>query len=99
MKRLSFLAAIALMITTLHAADFASMSTDELLDMRGTLTTTQERQELHNELKNREESMTREQLKRFNTYPPENRVRKYQNQGQGMGRGQGSGMGQGRGSN
>lgn len=93
MKRLRLLAAIALLITTACAADFSSMSTDELLDKRGTLTTTQERQELHKELKIREESMTQEQLKRFNTYPPENRVRKYKNQGQGMGRGTGQGRG------
>jgi len=51
-------------------------------------------------LKIREKTMTQEQLKSFHTYPPENRVPKYQNKcsGQGMG-GSGQGMGGGGGKN
>ena len=97
MKSLSMILSTLLLGVSVYAADFSSKSTDELLNMRGTLTTEQERTQLHNELKIREKTMTQEQLQKFQTYPPENRVRKYKNQGQGPGMGQGSGMGQGKG--
>ncbi|MBU1643114.1 DUF1104 domain-containing protein [bacterium] len=95
MKSLSLIIGALLLGTAVFAADFSSKSTDELLNMRGTMTTDQERNELHNELMIRQKTMTQEQLKKFNTYPPENRTKKYQNQG--MGKGMGSGMGQGKG--
>jgi len=89
MKSLSIILGTLLLGAAVYAADLSSKSTDELLNMRGTMTTEQERNELHNELKIREKTMTQEQLKKFNTYPPENRVPKYKNQcgGQGMGGG------------
>ncbi len=93
MKTLGLLISSVLLSTVVYATDFGSMSTDELLEKRGTMTMAQERQELHNELKLRESTMTQEQLKKFNTYPPENRTRKYKNSGQGQGRGQGMGGG------
>ncbi len=76
---------------------FQTMSTDELLQHRGTLTSEQEREQLHNELKNREQKMTKAQKEQFNKRPPENRVRKMKNQGEGQGmmKGPGGGMGGG----
>ncbi len=104
MKSLSLVIAALLLGAAVYAADFSSKSTDELLNMRGTLTTLQERNELHNELMTRQKTMTKEQLKKFNTYPPENRTRKNQGMGQGMGQGKcgqgkcgGTGQGMGRG--
>jgi len=76
MKSLSIILGTLLLGAAVYAADLSSKSTDELLNMRGTMTTEQERNELHNELKIREKTMTQEQLKKFNTYPPENRVPK-----------------------
>ncbi len=96
MKTLSLIISALLLGAAVYAADFSSKSTDELLNMRGTLTTLQERNELHNELMTRQKTMTKEQLKQFNTYPPENRVRKNQGMGQGQGMGRGQGMGQGK---
>lgn len=100
MKSLSIILSTLVLGTAVYAADFSSKSTDELLKMRGTMTTEQERTQLHNELKIREKTMTQEQLKSFHTYPPENRVPKYKNKcgGQGMGGG-GQGMGGGGGKN
>ncbi len=96
MKKFSIVLSTLLLGAAVYAADFSSKSTDELLNMRGTMTTEQERTQLHNELKVREKTMTQEQLKKFQTYPPENRVRKYKNQGQGQGQGQGMGGGRNR---
>jgi uncharacterized membrane protein YgcG len=75
---------------------FRTMSTDELLEKRGTMTTQQEREQLHNELMNRQKSMTKEQNEKFMNRP-ENRVPKMKNQGsgQGMMQGQRNGMGSG----
>lgn len=97
MKSLSIILSTLMLGAAVYAADLSSKSTDELLEMRGTMTTQQERNELHNELKIREKTMTQEQLKKFQTYPPENRVRKYQMQGQGKGMGPGAGQGMGKG--
>ncbi len=97
MKTLSIVLSSLLLSVAAYAVDFASKSTDELLNMRGTMTTQQERTQLHNELQLRQKTMTQEQLKKFQTYPPENRVPKYQNQGQGKGMGQGKGSGKGMG--
>lgn len=91
MKRISMILGALLLSAVAYGADLSSKSTDELLSMRGTMATEQERNELHNELKIREKTMTEEQLKKFQTYPPEERVRKYKNQGQGMGQGMGGG--------
>jgi len=100
MKVLSFVLSTLMLGAAVYAADLTSKSTDELLKMRGTMTTEQERTQLHNELKIREKTMTQEQLKSFHTYPPENRVPKYKNKcgGQGMGGGS-QGMGGGGGKN
>jgi len=77
---------------------FKEMKTDELLEKRGTMTTQQEREALHNELMNRQQSMTKEQYEKFMN-KPENRTPKMKNQGngQGMMQGQRNGMGSGMG--
>ncbi len=77
---------------SLFAANYGSMSTDELLDLRGTPKTQQERNQLHNELQNRYQTMSQEQKQRFNTVPGKG-MGKSQNQGQGMGQGMKKGMG------
>jgi hypothetical protein len=98
MKSLSLIIGALLLGAAAYAANYSSKSTDELLNMRGTLTTVQERNELHNELTIREKTMTQEQLKKFKTYPPENRTSKGQGMGPGKcGQGKCSGMGQGMG--
>ncbi|MFH0709091.1 MAG: hypothetical protein V2A75_02700 [Pseudomonadota bacterium] len=74
---------------------FRAMSTDELLEKRGTMTSQQEREQLHNELMTREQKMTKEQKEKFNKRPPENRVPKGMGQGGGMGSGGGMGGGKG----
>lgn len=71
---------------------FKEMKTDELLEKRGTLTSQQEREALHNELMNRQQSMSKEQNDKFMS-KPENRTPKMKNQGSGQGMMQGSGMG------
>ncbi|MGB5964520.1 MAG: hypothetical protein WBF77_05985 [Sulfurimonadaceae bacterium] len=96
MKSLSIILSTLLLSAAAYAADLSSKSTDELLNMRGTMTTDQDRKQLHNELTIREKTMNQEQLQKFKTYPPENRVRKYKGQGQGQGQGQGMGGGQNR---
>jgi len=70
---------------------FRSMSTNELLEKRGTMTQQREREELHNELQKRYKTMTQEEKRKFDQHPPENRIRK------GMGQGVGGGMGGGKG--
>lgn len=71
---------------------FKEMKTDELLEKRGTMTTQQEHEALHNELMNRQQTMTKEQYEKFMN-KPENRTPKMKNQGSGQGMMQGSGMG------
>ncbi|ADR33494.1 hypothetical protein Sulku_0828 [Sulfuricurvum kujiense DSM 16994] len=77
---------------------FKEMKTDELLEKRGTMTTQQEREALHNELMSRQKMMTKEQHDKF-MKKPENRTPKMKNQGsgQGMMQGQRNGMGSGMG--
>lgn len=75
---------------------FETMGTDELLQHRGTLTSQQEREQLHNELMKRQATMTKEQKEKF-MKKPENRTPKMKNQGQGQGMMQGQGMGSGMG--
>ena len=93
MKRLSIILSALLLSAAAYAAGLSSKSTDALLNMRGTMTTEQDRNQLHKELQIREKTMTQEQLKKFKTYPPENRTPKYKNQGQGHGQGTGQGGG------
>jgi len=71
---------------------FKEMKTDELLEKRGTMTTQQEREALHNELMSRQQTMTKEQHEKFMN-KPENRTPKMKNQGSGQGMMQGNGMG------
>ena len=97
MKSLSIILSTLLLGAVAYGAGLSSKSTDELLNMRGTMTTDQDRNQLHNELTIREKTMTKEQMQKFKTYPPENRTPKYKNQGQGQGQGQGMGQGQGQG--
>lgn len=99
MKSLSIILSTVLLSVAAYGANLSSKSTDELLNMRGTMTSQQERTQLHNELQLRQKTMTQEQLKKFQTYPPENRTPKYKNQGQGAGQGKGKGQGQGGGMN
>ena len=73
---------------------FRTMSTNELLEKRGTMMTQQEREQLHNELMSRQQTMTKEQKEKF-MKRPENRIPKKQNQGGGMGSGMSGGMGKG----
>lgn len=77
---------------------FHMMSTDELLEKRGTMTTKEDREALHNELMSRQKMMTKEQHDKF-MKKPENRTPKMKNQGsgQGMMQGQRNGMGSGMG--
>lgn len=67
---------------------FKTMKTDELLEKRGTMTNQQEREQLHTELMNRQQTMTKEQKEKFNNRP-ENRTPKGMGNGQGMGGGRG----------
>jgi len=90
MKPIAWMAAVALLAAGAMAADLSKKSTDELLQMRGTMTTAQERNELHNELQKRYETMTQEQKQEFNNRP-QNRP------ANGMGGGMGPGMGGGKG--
>ncbi len=87
---------------SLFGANYGSMSTDELLDLRGTPKTQQERNELHNELQNRYQTMSQEQKQRFNSKPgkgmgqkpmPKKGMGKCQGMKKGMGQGQGMGKG------
>ncbi|MGA9046679.1 hypothetical protein [Sulfuricurvum sp.] len=77
---------------------FKNMGTDDLLQQRGTVTSQREREQLHNELMNRQQTMNKEQKEKFNKRP-ENRTPKMKNQGDGKGmmQGQSSGMGGGMG--
>ncbi len=92
-----FTIAIVFGSMSLFGANYKTMSTDELLDLRGTPKTKQERNELHNELQNRYKTMNEKQKKRFATKPGKG-------MGQGMGKCQGmqkgmkqvQGMGKGR---
>lgn len=78
------------------------MSTDELLEKRGTMATQQERDALHNELMNRQSTMNAEQKEKM-MKRPENRTPKMKNQSQGQGmmkgnrNGMNGGMGMGKG--
>ncbi|MDD4854857.1 MAG: hypothetical protein PHU41_03335, partial [Sulfuricurvum sp.] len=71
-------------------------------EKRGTMTNQQEREQLHNELMTRQQTMTNDQKEKFMN-KPENRTPKMKNQGSGQGmmqgqhNGMGSGMGGGRG--
>lgn len=67
---------------------FKTMNTDELLEKRGTMTTQQEREALHNELMSRQSTMTQEQKEKF-MKRPENRVPKMKNMSPGSGMGKG----------
>jgi len=71
---------------------FKEMKTEELLEKRGTMSTQQEREALHNELMSRQQTMTKEQQEKFMN-KPENRMPKMKNQGSGQGMMQGNGMG------
>lgn len=71
---------------------FKEMKTDELLEKRGTMTNQQEREALHNELMNRQQTMTKEQHDKLMN-KPENRTPKMKNQGSGQGMMKGNGMG------
>jgi len=75
---------------------FKNMKTDELLEKRGTMTSQQEREQLHNELMSRQQTMTKEQKEKFNKRPPENRIPKGMGPGGGMGGGMGGSGGGGR---
>jgi hypothetical protein len=95
-KVMIMLSTAALCATVVCAENFGAMSTDQLLEKRGTLTNQQERMELHNELMNRQQTMTKEQHQKFMS-KPENATPKMKNQGQGQGMMQGQGAGTGSG--
>lgn len=94
MKRMALLCVLAAALA--YGADFSGKSTDELLGMRGTMKTVEERHQLHNELQHRYETMTQEQKRRFESRPA-NRQGMGPGNGMGSGGGMGSGMGGGRG--
>lgn len=75
---------------------FQHMNTDELLEKRGTMTTQQEREQLHNELMNRQQKMTKEQKEKF-MRRPDKVSNEMGMQGKGNAYGQGQGMMQGQG--
>lgn len=83
-----------MMVQNENTNRFKSMSTDELLQNRGTLRSQQEREQLHNELMNREKTMTKEQKEKFSRMP-EKASQQMGTKGQGMGYGQGQGDMQG----
>ena len=64
---------------------FRTMNTNELLQMRGTMTQQRDREQLHNELQMRYKTMTQEQKRKFDQHPPENQIRKGMGQGAGGG--------------
>lgn len=104
MKKLNLVAAAAALLVSvsLFGGEYEKMSTDELLNLRGTPKTQQERNELHKELQNRYQTMTQEQKERFDAKPGKGQGMKQgmgqgQGMGKGMGQGQGMGMGQGKG--
>lgn len=76
---------------------FKNMTTDELLEKRGTMTSQQESDQLHNELTSRQQTMTKEQKEKFNKRPPENRIPKGMGPDGGTGGGMGGDMGGGMG--
>ncbi len=103
----SALSAAVLVISTSYADTMVSeknkiqnevkkMSTDDLLQKRGTMTTQQEREALHNELMNRQQSMTKEQSEKWMNRPDKT-PNNWGNQGQGNAYGQGQGIMQGQG--
>ena len=65
-----FLVGFSFISAALLASDLSLKNTDELLNMRGTLATQQERNALHNELKIRKHTMTQEQKKSLMKDPP-----------------------------
>ncbi len=73
---------------------FRTMSTDELLEKRGTMTQQQDRDHLHQELQNRYQTMTQDQKQKFDQRPPENRIQ--QGAGSGSGGKTGGGAKKGR---
>ncbi len=75
---------------------FKSMKTDELLEKRGTMSTQQEKEQLHNELMNRQQMMTKEQKEKLMN-KPENRTPKMKNKGSNEEMMQENGMGGGMG--
>ncbi len=85
MRLQNLLFVLPLYMTLATAAELGKMSTDELLEMRGTMKTQQEREALHKELQNRSTTMTPAQMERY-FMPPENR--QFKNRGsRGMGDG------------
>jgi uncharacterized membrane protein len=95
MKTLAITASLLLASTILMGANYGKMSTDELLNLRGTPKTMEERHQLHNELQKRYEHMSQEQKQRFDSRPG-NRKGGGMGTGRGMGGGQGMGGGRGR---
>ncbi len=69
---------------------FKEMKTDDLLEKRGTMTSQQEREQLHSELMNREKTMSKEQKEKF-MKKPDDRTPKMKNKGDGKGMMKGKG--------
>ena len=85
MRMHQLLVTLSIAATLSSATDLSKMSTDALLDLRGTLTTQQERGALHKELQNRSTTMTPAQMERY-FMPPANK--QFNNRGsRGMGDG------------
>ena len=94
MKKITIVA-VAMLTSAITAwgADYAGMSTDELLNQRGVSKTQEERQALHKELTKRYEHMNQEQKREFDSRPGKG----MQGQGgMGYGKGPGGGMGMGK---
>lgn len=94
MKAITLMLGALMAATVAFGADLSHKSTDELLDMRGSMNTMEERQQLHNELQHRYETMTQEQRERFESRPAN---RQGMGKGMGPGNGMGPGMGGGKG--
>ncbi len=83
MKKIMIISALACM--ALWATDFSQMSTEELMNMRGTVPLDER------------PAFQQEMQKRMQTLTPEERQKYMGSQGQGMNKGSGNGMGQGQG--
>lgn len=89
------LVGVGMLVTSVWAADYSTMSTEELSKIRRTLqsATEQERQNFRQEWQNRVGEMTPEERQQYMGSGNNSGLGK----GQGMGKGQGSGKGGGKG--
>ena len=90
MKFLKSLAMGCLFVSSLCAADFSSMSTEELMNMRGTVPF-EDRPAFREEMQKRMQSLTPEERQKYNVGRGIGGQQKGMGQGGGMGKGNGKG--------